>query len=160
VTASLARAAGKEGEMHLTWKDGWATVAVGGAVILYALWLTGVGTSTRVTAGIVFALGFLACLSDTGSMTSVYGADREHRPPLPYVVLTSIAGAAAVVAGLVAIVTGNEAMLAALVVLMVALWLVTTIRHAITPLPKVDVDHGASGPMVLPPRPATPAWRS
>jgi hypothetical protein len=146
--------------MHLTWKDGWATAAVGGAAIVYALWITGVGTSTRVTAGIVFALGFLACLSDTGSMTSVYGADREHRPPLLYVALTSIAGAAAVVAGIVAIVAGNEAMLATLVVIMIALWLATTIRHAITPPAEARVDQGASGPMVLPPRPATPAWRS
>ena len=56
----------------------------------------------------------------------------ERRPPLLYVVLASLVGGVALVAGTIAIIWGNEAMLATLVVAMAALWLAATARHQIS----------------------------
>jgi hypothetical protein len=54
---------------------------------------------------------------------------------MPYIVAASTAGAVALVAGILAIVTANEAMLATLTVASALLWLMATVRHAITGAP-------------------------
>jgi hypothetical protein len=48
------------------------------------------------------------------------------------VVIASLIGAVALVAGVITVVTGNEAMLASLVAATVVLWAMSTVRHVIT----------------------------
>jgi hypothetical protein len=120
--------------MHLTRKDARATLWVGAAAIFYGLWLTGTvaaDMSARVVAGIVFALGWLGCTSDVEGMKAVFGVDDGQRPTMTYVVIASLAGTIASVAGILAIVGANGTMLATLVVATVILWLISTVRHAI-----------------------------
>lgn len=98
---------------------------------LYALWLTGTGmagTSTRVIGAMVFALGWMGCTSNQAAMAEVFGVGAPRRAPMGYVVMASIIGAVALVAGVITIVTGNEA---TLVIAMVVLWAMSTVRHLI-----------------------------
>jgi hypothetical protein len=127
--------------MRLTWKDGLASLFVGVAVVIYGLWLTEIGVpdmSTRALALIVFGLGWAACTINQAQMAIVYGV-HGRRPPTAYVVVASVTGTAALVAGIITLVTANEAMLAALVAAMIALWAMSTIRHAITSNTKADI---------------------
>jgi hypothetical protein len=128
--------------MRLTRKDVRATVFVVGAAVFYALWLTGTvaaDMSTRVVAAIVFALGWLGCTSDADQMKAVFGVEGK-RPPLLYVVLASLVGGVALVAGTIAIIWSNEVMLATLVVAMAALWIAATVRHQIAGRPVLHDD--------------------
>jgi hypothetical protein len=122
--------------MRLTVRDGLATLLVAAAEVVYVLWVTGAamtGWSVRVTAAVVFALGFAACLTDQKQMAVVYGAAGEgSRLPSAYVVPASAVGALALVAGVIAVVTGSAAMLATLAASMGALWVIATARHALT----------------------------
>ena len=121
--------------MRLTIRDGLATVFVAAAAAIYLPWVTGAaltGWSVRVTAAVVFALGWAACMTDQKQMAVVYGATREgQRPPAAYVVLVSAIGALALVAGVMALVTGSAALLATLAASMAGLWLIATVRHAV-----------------------------
>jgi len=116
-------------------RDGLATLFVAAAAVVYVLWVTGAamtGWSVRVTAAVVFALGFAACLTDQKQMAVVYGAAGEGpRPPAAYVVLASAVGALALVSGVIALVTGSGAMLAALAASMAGLWVIATARHVL-----------------------------
>ena len=121
--------------MRLTCRDGPATVFVAAAAAIYIAWVTGAamtGWSVRVTAAVVFALGFAACLTDQKQMAVVYRATGEGpRPPMAYVVLISALGGLALVAGVIALVTGSAAMLAMLTASMAGLWVLATARHAL-----------------------------
>ena len=121
--------------MHLTIRDGLATLFVAAAALVYLPWVTGAamtGWSARVTAAVVFGLGWAACMTDQKQMAVVYGASREGpRPPAAYVVLVSVIGALALVSGVVALVTGSTAMLATLAASMAALWVLATARHVL-----------------------------
>jgi hypothetical protein len=128
--------------MRLTRKDLRASVVVVGAVVFYTLWLTGTAAadmSTRVVAAIVFALGWLGCTSDADQMKVVFGVEGK-RPPLLYVVLASMVGGIALVAGTIAIIWSNEVMLATLIVAMTALWIAATARHQIAGRPVLHDD--------------------
>jgi hypothetical protein len=119
--------------MRLTWRDGLATMLVAAAALLFVLWETGAalaGTSTRAIGVMVFVLGFAACSSDQEGMASVYGAAGQRRAPMGYVVVASLLGVAALLAGILTLVGGSEAMLVTLVGAMVALWVLATIWHA------------------------------
>jgi hypothetical protein len=119
--------------VRLTWRDELATLLVAAAGLVAFLWLSGLaltGMSPRAVGAIVFALGFAACTSDKLEMANVYGAEGHRRAPMAYVVFASLLGLAALVAGLLTLVTGSETMLVTLVAAMVALWAITTIRHA------------------------------
>jgi dipeptide/tripeptide permease len=127
--------------MRLTWKDGLASLFVGAAVVLYSLWLTETAVpdmSTRALALVVFGLGWAACTSNQAQMAIVYGV-HGRRPPTAYVMAASVIGAAALFAGIITLVTANEAMLATLVAAMIALWAMSTIRHAITRNTEADI---------------------
>jgi hypothetical protein len=120
--------------MRLTWSDVVATVLVAASSLLFALWTTGAafaGASTRVVGAIVFGLGIAACTSDRQAMASVYGAEGQRRAaPIGYVVVMSLLGATALIAGVLTLAAGSEAMLATLAGAMLALWVLATIRHA------------------------------
>ena len=121
--------------MHLKRNDGWATLFVMAAVVLWAVWETGAafgGVSTRVVAAGVLALGYAACMTDQPRMPAVYGVGGPRRVPIAYVVVASILGGGALVVGVITLVGGSEAMLVVLVAAILALWLVSTARHAIS----------------------------
>jgi len=120
--------------MRLTWRDGLATVFVGAAVLLYLLspsdiWLFGL-TGSQGLAVAIFALGVGACYTTLSQMKDVYGYEGRERPPLLYVVLSSLLGAVMLVAGMIAISGGSAAALATLTGAMVVLWVMTTVRHS------------------------------
>jgi len=120
--------------MRLTRRDATATVLVTAAAIVYGLWQTGTamtGTTTRTMAAIVFALGWLGCMTNREGLGDVYTPHWERHPPMSCVVLVSLAGTVALVAGVWAIVGASETMLAVLIGAMGVLWLITTGRHAI-----------------------------
>lgn len=119
--------------MRLTWRDGPASLFVAAAGVLSALWQSGTalqGMSTRVLGGVVFALGYAACVSDRTEMAVVYGVGGRRRAPIAYIVVASLLGFVALVAGVITLVTANEAMLAILVAATVTLWAISTVRHA------------------------------
>jgi hypothetical protein len=121
--------------MRLTWRDALATLFVAAAAALYALWQTGTaaaGMSTRVLGTVAFALGWAGCVSDQREMASVYGAGGRRRAPMAYVVVASLLGAVALVAGIITLVSASEPMLAVLLAATVALWVLATVRHAMT----------------------------
>ena len=121
--------------MRLGWRDGLATVLVAAAAVLYALWAAGAamaGVSARWMTVIVFALGMAACTANQRELGGVYGpTPGAPRPPGFYVALATALGVVMLVAGIVAFVVASEAMLATLVAAMVALWLLSTGRHAL-----------------------------
>jgi len=121
--------------MRLTIRDGLATLFVAAAAAAYVPWVTQTamtGWSVRVTAAVVFGLGWAACLTDQKQMAVIYGASRAGpRPPAAYVVLVSAIGALALVTGVIALVTGSAAMLATLAASMAGLWVIATARHAL-----------------------------
>lgn len=123
--------------MRLTIRDGLATVFVAAAAAVYVPWVTGAaltGWSVRVTAAVVFALGWAACMADQKQMALVYGVTREGwRLPTAYAVLVSALGALALVAGVIALVTGSAALLATLAASMAGLWLIATASHVAAP---------------------------
>jgi hypothetical protein len=119
--------------MRLTVSDGFSTAFVAAAAAMYVPWATGAafqGTSARVIAAAVFALGWAACVADQRQMAVVYGVSRDgQQPPIAYAAFVSAVGALALVAGLIAIVTASAATLAVLAASIAALWLVATARH-------------------------------
>ncbi|MGZ5349815.1 MAG: hypothetical protein ACXWZU_06340 [Actinomycetota bacterium] len=131
--------------MRLTWRDGMATLFVGAALVLFALWRSDTAmteTSTRAMAVMVFALGWFACTSDAKRMASAYTPGAGDHLPMGYTVPASLLGLVALVAGIWAIVAASETMLAVLVGAMVILWLMATVRHAVGASPR----HHAVGP--------------
>ena len=121
--------------MSISVRDGVATIFVAAAVIVSALSATGTalaGWPARLTAAVVFALGFAACVTDQKQMALVYGAEPARpRPPASYAVLASVLGAAALTTGILALVTASTAMTVALTATIAALWAVATVRHAL-----------------------------
>ena len=128
-------------------RDGLATLFVAAAAVVYVLWVTGAamtGWSVRVTAAVVFALGWAACVTDQKQLAVVYGATREGpRPPAAYVVFVSAMGALALVAGVIALVTGSAALLATLAASIAGLWLIATARHAVASASRSPSRHPA-----------------
>jgi hypothetical protein len=119
-------------EMHLTRNDIRATIFVGAAIVTYWLWQSGTaftGTSTRVLAVAVFALGWLGCTSDTKRMAAIFTPGAVGRPSTTYIVVASMVGAIALVSGIWAIVAASETALAILISSMAILWVMTTISH-------------------------------
>ena len=128
--------------MRLTWRDAMATLFVGAAVVVFGLWRSDTAMtemSTRAMAVVVFALGWLGCTSDAKRMSGVYAPGGDDRMPTAYTVLMSLLGVAALVAGVWAIVAASETMLAILTGTMVVMWLGTTVRHAVTEMPRPRV---------------------
>jgi hypothetical protein len=120
--------------MRLTKRDGLATVCVGAAVLLYLLspsdiWLFGL-TGSQALAVAIFALGVGACYTTLSQMKDVYGYEGRERPPMLYVVLSTLLGAVMLAAGVIAIAGGSSAALATLTGAMVVLWVMTTVRHS------------------------------
>ena len=119
--------------MRLTWRDGLATVFVGVGVSAYALWEGGVtifGFSSASSVGLlILGLGLAASL-----IAVVYGVGAGLlQARKSYLAIASLGGLTALVAGVGVLLTGNEGWLAVLVAATAVLWLMSTIRHAMTP---------------------------
>lgn len=126
--------------MRPTWQDGFATLFVFTAGLLYVLWVSDSAFATmptRAMAAIVFALGLVACLSDRDRMAVLYGPRRAGRPSTGYVVSATLVGCLALVTGVLAMVTGGPGMLAALVAATVLLWVMATTVHRTDVLARV-----------------------
>ena len=122
--------------MRLTWRDGLATLLVAAAAVVYALWAAGAampGVSTRWMTVIAFALGVAACTANQHELGELYGATRQGPHPSGiYIALATALGIVMLAAGILAFVLASEALLATLVAAMIALWLIATVRHALT----------------------------
>jgi hypothetical protein len=116
--------------MRITWRDWTATALVGAAALVYAVWLSEdevLGVSSVRTLGLIVLLLGLAA-----SVTAVVFGVGEGllRANKVYLAVTSVLGLVALVAGIIVLVNEDEDMLATLVVSTVALWLLSTVRHA------------------------------
>lgn len=114
--------------MHLTLRDRIATLCVAVGTLVAVLWLAGVGSQeiagARWVTAIVLALGFVASASAV-----VPGFEGLMRGSKPYLVITSVLGLGALVAGIFAMIDGTDALIALLVALTVTLWAISTVRH-------------------------------
>jgi hypothetical protein len=120
--------------MRLGRRDLPASLFVAAAGVVYALWLSGTalqGMSTRALGAVVFALGYAACMSDRAEMAVVFGVGGRRRSPIWYIVVASLLGFGALVAGVLTLVSASETTLAILVAATVTLWAMSTVRHAI-----------------------------
>ncbi len=121
--------------VRLSGADLTATLLVAAAAMVSLLWLTDValtGWSTRLVAAVVFGLGYLGCMTARTRIGQVYGAQGHHRAPMPYVVLSSLLGAAALLGALVALIWASQPALLVQVAATVALWALATARHLST----------------------------
>ena len=120
---------------RLSGADVMATLLVAAAATVSIVWFTDAalsGWSTRLLAAVVFALGYVGCMTARARMAQVYGAQGHHRASMAYVVVTSALGAAALVGGVAALVWESQAGLVVLVAATVALWALATARHSRT----------------------------
>ena len=115
--------------LGITVRDGLATLFVAIGVLVYVLFLAGIGsraaTDVRVVTAIYLVLGFAASASAV-----VPGFEGLWHGSKLYLVGTSLLGLAALAAGVVALVTGEEVALGFLVAITVVLWAISTVRHA------------------------------
>lgn len=117
--------------MRLTWRDTLATIFVLAGAILYLLWLADIEvvgiSSARAVGGVVMVLGLAASVTAV-----VYGVGAGlMQAPKVYLVVTSLLGLAALVAGIFVLTDPSESMLGLLVASTVVLWLMSTVRHAL-----------------------------
>ena len=120
--------------MRLTWRDAATTLFMAAVVAIYILHLNGTDgwlvSSTRETAAAIFVLGmFGGCV--LGADSDVFQTDRTPRTKL-YAVLASLIGFTALAAGIAAVITGSGVALAILFGATMALWVLSTVRHAFT----------------------------
>lgn len=74
-------------------------------------------------------LGVAGCLTARSHFEALYGACSDARLQLPYVVIVSVVGTLAAVSAVVAVTAGSTAALATYLVMLVALWGMSTVRH-------------------------------
>jgi hypothetical protein len=114
--------------MHLSWRDGLATVLVGLAVVAYGAWALDSGFVGRNEADsvavAVLALGVAASVSAV-----VPGFDELWHGSGRYLVVASALGLVALVAGVLAIIWSDAVALSILVISTAALWAMSTARH-------------------------------
>ena len=130
--------------MRLTWRDTVATVCVAAAAVVYALWVAGTEiagmSGARPVGVVVLVLGLVASV-----VAVVFGVGEGLlRAPKLYLAITSLIGLAALVAGIIVLVNESEPMLATLVGTTLALWLISTIRHATSPAGQRERSTGAA----------------
>lgn len=119
--------------MYLTRRDLVGTTVAAVVVALYVAnvqewWFLG---SNRWAAATMLAVGLVGC--PLGAR--VAGENLSSTP----IVLLALLGGVALALGVVAIVTGAQWALLGLVLVVVVLWMGTTLRHAVTPPPRPAV---------------------
>ncbi|HEX4811398.1 MAG TPA: hypothetical protein VFV66_01405 [Nonomuraea sp.] len=116
--------------MRLTWKDALATVAAGVNVAVYIAFTQGTNLpivdNVRGATGTILLLGLVG-----GCMLSA--APEAYERQGPYAVVASTLGGIALLAGVIGLITAAELALAVLFYATIALWLMSTVRHALAP---------------------------
>jgi hypothetical protein len=116
--------------MYLPRRDSIATLFVAAALTAYTAWLVLAdhpgASSIRVMAGVVLSLGVAA------SATAVVPGFEEllHSSRI-YLVVASLVGLVASVAGIVALTGADTTMLAVLVATTFVMWVMATLRHVL-----------------------------
>ena len=117
--------------MRLGRRDLIATVCVAVGMLVYALWaashpLPGL-SSVRAVALFVLGTGVAASASAVvpGFAQLLHGSKM-------YMAISSLVGAVALISGLLAVIRQTDVMLHLLFATTVALWIIATIRHAMT----------------------------
>ncbi|MFI9846621.1 hypothetical protein ACIHFD_57035 [Nonomuraea sp. NPDC051941] len=117
--------------MRLTWKDALATVVAGTNIAIYVAFTQGVDVpfidSVRGAAGAILLLGIVG-----GCALSSVGEEYMGRGG-PYLHLASALGSIALITGGLVLIAGSELALALLFYATIALWLMATIRHVLSP---------------------------
>lgn len=123
--------------MRLTWKDLIATVAVAGAVALYAAFLADADlplvSGPRALAGLVLVFGMVAC---GAGGSSTLDADVHHAPG--WARIFGFLGGVTLLAAVIALVSGSTIALAVLVAGTATLWLTATARRLFTRRAPID----------------------
>ena len=132
--------------MHPPKRDIVATCAVAAAVVLYLLWLVDAPlpgmSSTRVTGLAILMLGFVA------SATAVVPSfDQLMHGNKAYLVVTSLLGVAALVAGIVMLWSTSSTALGVLMAALVVLWAISTTHHVLL----AQAERAASTDAAVPP---------
>ncbi|GIH96298.1 hypothetical protein ACFFMN_39255 [Planobispora siamensis] len=119
--------------MRLTWKDAVATVVAGVIVAVYVAFLQGVDmaiiSSVRGVATTILVLGFVGGCA-LSSADELYAGRRTPMTQL-FTAVASLLGVTALVAGIIALAAESEVALAVLFAATIALWFVSTLRHAL-----------------------------
>ena len=123
--------------MKLTWRDGVATVLMLGTVAVALAvtqgWNWTLLGSTKAGVAAVAAIGYMMCRLGMHWIT-----DAKMRGP---VIAASVLGVAALVLIVAGLIVGTEALLVALTIDIVALWFITTWRHAMVGVPEQPNEH-------------------
>lgn len=113
-------------------RDAGATILLAIAATLFGLWQAGVDVpgfgSVRMTSAAIFVLGMFACGSGSGrDIYAETGVDRA------IVAVLSVLGVATLGFGIAAMASGSATVMTIYFAGFAALWLLATIRHAVTP---------------------------
>lgn len=120
--------------MGLTWKDGLSTLFMGAIAAIYLTFLHGTDlwliSSARGTTTAVFILGMVGgcMLSSAGDL---YQQKHPSRAVRAWRVIASLCGVVAFAAAVAGLASGSTIALAVLVGATGALWLASTMRHAL-----------------------------
>lgn len=118
--------------MKLSWRDAAAAVPVAGTAGLYLAHLADIEVAVlsgaRVVALVAFVLGVTACAVGGGIDPAEVPQPRE-----PWLRALGLHGPVAFILTVIALITGNWGVVAALVVLIVLMWLTTTLHRLLTP---------------------------
>jgi hypothetical protein len=126
--------------MRHPFRDLLATILVGGSLVVYVTWASGVGllgpTDIRSVTGVVLVLGIAASM-----VAVVPGFEELLGGSRLYLAVASAAGLVAVGAGLWAFVGEEATALAALMAATIAMWAMSTLRHAGVHRPAPHLGH-------------------
>jgi hypothetical protein len=118
--------------MRLSWRDAAAAVPVVASVGLYLAHRAGadlpVLSGPRAVATAVFVLGVTACAVGGG-----IAPDQVPQPREPWLRALGLHGLAAFLLTVIVLITGSWSVVAALVALLVLMWLATTAHRLLVP---------------------------
>jgi hypothetical protein len=118
--------------MRLSWRDAAAAVPVAASVALYLAHRAEVDlpmlSGPRVAAAVVFVLGVTACAVGGGIAPAQVPQPRE-----PWLRALGLHGLAAFFLMVIVLITGSWGVVAALVALLVLMWLATTLHRLLVP---------------------------
>jgi hypothetical protein len=126
--------------MKLTWRDGVATALMVGAVAVALAvtqgWNWTLLGSTKAGVAAVAVIGYMMCRLGMHWIT-----DAKDMVRGPVLIAASVLGVGALVLIVAGLIVGTEALLVALTINIVALWFITTWRHAVVGVPGQPSGH-------------------
>lgn len=126
--------------MRIPYRDVLATVLVAASLVVYVAWASGIGllgtNDVRIATAAVLVLGIAASM-----VAVVPGFEELLHGSRRYLVVASVAGVIALGAGLFALIGEDPTALAVLMVAMIAMWVMSTMRHASIHRPELRLGH-------------------